>query len=107
MEQVLKKCWYQRFEQLPDSLFRIFFSISRNFTKDYLHAKFQTNWTIQTEIRGGGGGRICLPPTIPICKKPGLFTVKITFQADELLYGDYEKNESDFRNHVQKNSKSI
>ena len=33
--------------------FRILFSISRNFTKYYLHAKFQVNWTIQTEITEG------------------------------------------------------
>ena len=38
------------FEQLPGNFFRIFFSISRNFTKHYLHAKFQINWTIKTEI---------------------------------------------------------
>ena len=53
----------------------IFFSISRTFTKYYLHAKFQINWTIQTEI--SEGGRICPPPSIPICKKPGLFRVKL------------------------------
>ena len=23
----------------------------------------------------GGGGRICPPPSIPICKKPGMFTL--------------------------------
>ena len=34
----------------------IFFSISRNFTKYYIHAKIQINWTIQTEITEGGGG---------------------------------------------------
>ena len=33
----------------------MFFSISRNFTKYYLHAKFQINWIIQTEITEGGG----------------------------------------------------
>ena len=27
---------------------------------------------------------------------------QITFQADELLYGDYKKNWLDFKNHVQK-----
>ena len=50
MERVLKKCWYQRFEQLPGNFFRSFSSISRHFAKNYLHAKFQINWTIQTEI---------------------------------------------------------
>ena len=30
--------------------FSNFFSISRNYTKFYLHAKIQINWTIQTEI---------------------------------------------------------
>ena len=32
---------------------------------------------------------------------------KITFQDDELLYGNYEKNESDFKNDVQKLSTTI
>ena len=41
------------FEQLPGNFFQVFFSISRNFTKYYLHAKFQINWTTQTEIKGG------------------------------------------------------
>ena len=53
MEQVLKKCLYQHFEQLPGN-FSIFFCTLRNFAKYYLHAKFQTNWTIQTEITEGG-----------------------------------------------------
>ena len=30
--------------------------------------------------KGGGGGRICPPPAIPICKKPGLFRVNLFFQ---------------------------
>ena len=30
--------------------------------------------------RWGGGGRICPPPAIPICKKPGLFRVNLLFQ---------------------------
>ena len=49
-------------------------SMLRNFTKYYLHARFQINWTIQTEITEGS--RISPPPAIPICKKPGLFRVK-------------------------------
>ena len=40
-----------------------FFLISRIFAKYYLHAKFQINWTIQTEItEGGGGGGAALWP---------------------------------------------
>ena len=74
MEQVIEKCWYQHFEQLPGNFFRIFFSVSRSFTNYYLHAKFQINWTIQTEITEGGGGA---ESAIPICKNPGLFRVKI------------------------------
>ena len=77
-----QKCWYQHFEQLPGNFFRIFFSISRNFAKYYMHAKFQIKWTIQTEITDGGGGRICPLPTIPICKKPGLFRVNCFLQDD-------------------------
>ena len=50
------------------AFFPIFFSISINFAKCCLLAKFQTNWTIQTEIIGGAA--------IPICIKPGLFRVK-------------------------------
>ena len=56
--------------------------MSRNFAKYYPHAKFQINWTIQTEIteRWGEerGVRICHLSVIPICKKPGLFRVKPT-----------------------------
>ena len=38
-----------------------------------------------------GGGRICPPPAIPICKTPGLFRVKqgsitITPQAEPLIF---------------------
>ena len=51
----------------------IFFSISRNFTQYYLHAKFQINRTIQTEI--------CPLPAIPICKKPTLYRVKTSLFA--------------------------
>ena len=60
MERVLKKCLYQHFGQLGN-FFQIFFSISRNFTKYYLHAKFQINWTIQTEIRGGAESALPRP----------------------------------------------
>ena len=35
------------------------FSISRNFAKYYLHAKFQINWTIQTEITEGAESVPC------------------------------------------------
>ena len=48
-------------KKLPGNFFRIFFSISRNIAKYYLHAKFQINWTIQTEITEGGGGGQNLP----------------------------------------------
>ena len=57
-----------------------FFSISRNFVRYYLRAKFQINWTIQTEITEEG--RICPPPAIPICKNPGLFRVKLCFSTE-------------------------
>ena len=71
MERVIKKWWYEHFEQLPGN-FSDFFSIMRNFTKYCLHAKFEISSTIQTES--------AIPhPTpllvIPICKKPGLFRV--------------------------------
>ena len=55
--------------------FKFFFSISRNFTKFYLHAKFQINWTIQTEITEGVAEYAS--PVIPICKKPSLFRCMI------------------------------
>ena len=35
--------------------------MSRNFVKYYLHAKFQINWTIQTEITEGRGEKQNLP----------------------------------------------
>ena len=38
------------------NFFPIFFPIERKFAKYYTHAKFQINWTIQTEITGGGKG---------------------------------------------------
>ena len=60
---------------LLGNFLRIFCSTSRNFTNYYLHAKFQINQTIQTEMTGGEG-RICPPSAIPICKKPGLFRVR-------------------------------
>ena len=44
--------------------FQIFLSISRNFTKFYLHAKIQFNWAIQTEITGGRGQNLP-PPSTP------------------------------------------
>ena len=43
------------------AIFQNFFSISRNFTKYHLHAKFQISWTIQTEITEGQN----LPPPPP------------------------------------------
>ena len=57
------------------AIFFGFFSISRNFTKYYLHAKFQINWTIQTEITGGAESD---PPGHTNLQKPGLFRVKGT-----------------------------
>ena len=36
-----------------------------------------------------------------------MINFKINFQADELLYGDYEKMNLNFRNHVQKISMTI
>ena len=52
-----------------------FFSISRNFTKYYLHAKFQINWIIQTEITEGAESPPP-PPPYQSANKPGLFGVK-------------------------------
>ena len=59
----------QRFEQLPGNFFQTFFSISRNFIKFNLHAKFQINWTIQTEITGGGQN-LSPPWPYPSAKSP-------------------------------------
>ena len=74
MEQVLKNADISILSNFL-AIFSNFFLISRNFAKYYLHAQFQINWTIQTEITEGGGvggGRI-----IPICIMPGLFRIKI------------------------------
>ena len=46
--------------------FFFFFSISRNFAKFYLFAKFQINWTIQIEIIVGGGGEQNLQKARPV-----------------------------------------
>ena len=73
MQQVLKNAYISILSNFL-AIFSIFLSISRNFSKYYPHAKFQINWTIQTEITEGG--RICPPSAIPICKKPGLFRVE-------------------------------
>ena len=76
MERVLKNADISILSNFL-AIFANFFSISRNFTKNYLHAKFQINWTIRTEITLGGGGRSPSPPAIPICiLQPGLFRVK-------------------------------
>ena len=50
----------------------IFFSISGNLAKNYVHAQFKINWAFQTEITGGGGGG----GGIPTCEKLGLFRVE-------------------------------
>ena len=65
--------WNESSKNADISILSNFLAISRNFTKYYLHTKFQVNWTIQTEIIEGG--RFCLS-AIPIYKKPGLFGVK-------------------------------
>ena len=72
MEQVLKNA--------NISILSNFLAIFLEFLSRYpellqVHAKFQINWTIQTVITYGGGGG----GGIPICKKPGLFSVKKNF----------------------------
>ena len=47
--------------------FSISFSISKDFSKNYLHAKIQISWAIQMEITGG---KICPPLPMRICEKP-------------------------------------
>ena len=60
MEQVVKNADISVLSNFL-AIFFEFFSISRNFTKYYLHAKFQINWSIQTEITGGGGENLPCP----------------------------------------------
>ena len=64
MERVLKNANIS----ILSKFLTIFLLISRNFAKRYLHAKFQINWTIQTEITEGGVGAENL-------QKSGLFRV--------------------------------
>ena len=71
--------------------FQFFFSISRNFVKQYLHAKFQINWSHSTEITEGAES--VLPQSYPICKKLSLFRVNenhivslLTFLLKRLLH---------------------
>ena len=59
MEWLLRNVDSSILSNCPGFFLQIFSSISRNFTKYYLHAKFQINWTIQTEITEGGK----MPPT--------------------------------------------
>ena len=61
MEQVLKNADISILRQFLAN----FFSISINFTKYCLHAKFQINWTIQTEITEGRHTNLLLSSTEP------------------------------------------
>ena len=72
MEGVLKNADISVLSNFLAIFFQIFFSIWRNVTMYYLHAKFQINWTIQKEITEWGR----IPLALPICKKPSLFRVK-------------------------------
>ena len=60
MERVLKNVDISILSNFLAVFFQIFFSISRNFAKYSLHAKFQVNWTIETKITGGGGAKSAL-----------------------------------------------
>ena len=82
----------------------MFFPISRNFTKYYLHAKFQISWTIQTEIT-----EICPPTAIPIFKKPGLFSVKwctITEKTDKHKNGAKDKTINEGRSLLKRRNEN-
>ena len=58
--------------------FSNFFPISRNFTKFYLHSKFQVNWTIQTEIIiEGVGAESALPRPYQSAKSPACLGLKL------------------------------
>ena len=62
MERVLKNADISVLGNFLAIFFLNFFSISRNFTKYDLHAKFQINWTIQTEITEGGAESVLPRP---------------------------------------------
>ena len=87
MERVLEKYRYQYVKQVLSNFFfffLFFFSISKNFAKYHLHAKFRISLTIQTEIADGGIICACPHPDIPMCKKPSLFRVnsyQMTFSS--------------------------
>ena len=69
MEQVIKNADVSVLRMFLAIFFYFFFWILRNFTKYYLHAKFQINWTIQTEITEGEG-ESTLPRPYQSAKSP-------------------------------------
>ena len=56
--------------------FHFFFLAIENFAKYYLHAKFQINRTIQTEITGGGREESALPQPYQSAKSPACSGLK-------------------------------
>ena len=73
------------------------FSVWQNFVKYYVHAKFQVNWTVQTETTGGED-KIC--PTPPshtnLQRSPTCLWLKnitgITFRLLRSALSKFDKN---------------
>ena len=78
-ERVLK-IFISAFRATSWQIFSISFLISRNFAEYYQHAKFKSIGSSKQKLqrgKGGGGGHTNTIP-IPICKKAGLFMVKLS-----------------------------
>ena len=79
MEQVIKNDDVSILNNFLAIFFSVLFLISRNFTKYYLHAKFQINWTIQTEITKGGRAESAVPGPYQFAKIPACLGVSLLF----------------------------
>ena len=91
MERVIENADISILSNFLTIFFRIFVSITINFTKYCLHTKFLINWTIQTEITEGAEST-SPHPTIPIWKS--LFRVK---ELNDLSFDTFD-NENCIRN---------
>ena len=88
-----KKMLISAFWATSCQLFSNFFLRSRHFTKYkyYLHAKFQINWTIQTEITEGEGAESALPRPYQSAKSPACLGLTLCSHYIGLIFGPVRK----------------
>ena len=85
------------------AIFSDFFSISINFIKYYLHAKFQINWIIQTEITGVGQN--LHPRPYQSAKGPTCLGLKALWLYRFTSF--YSRNEFNFRAYQNNNGNCV